>query len=91
MAGEASSRTRPLNAILEQDLEYDTVGKQVPLVTEEKVKNLEDKIKQRILEVRPFPYLHILLASRSCVSLTALMILLLCAEQLQRCRTTPAA
>lgn len=55
MAGEASSRARPLNAILEQDLEYDTVGKQVPLVTEEKVKNLEDKIKQRILEVRPFP------------------------------------
>lgn len=39
--------------MLEEDLEFDTVGKQVPLVTEEKVKNLEEKIKQRILEVRP--------------------------------------
>lgn len=52
LAGEASSRARPLNAVLEEDLEFDTVGKQVPLVTEEKVKNLEEKIKQRILEVR---------------------------------------
>jgi U3 small nucleolar RNA-associated protein MPP10 len=55
LAGEASSRARPLNAVLEEDLEFDTVGKQVPLVTEEKVKNLEEKIKQRILEVCLLP------------------------------------
>ncbi|CDZ97200.1 U3 small nucleolar ribonucleoprotein (snoRNP) subunit-Mpp10p [Phaffia rhodozyma] len=50
LAGEASSKSRPINAILEEDLDFETVGKQVPIVTEEKVKGLEDKIKQRILD-----------------------------------------
>lgn len=51
LAGEAGSKSRPINAILEEDLEFENVGKQVPVVTEEKVKGLEDKIKQRILDV----------------------------------------
>ena len=51
LAGEASSKSRPINAILEEDLEFENVGKQVPVVTEQKVKGLEDKIKQRILDV----------------------------------------
>ncbi|KAL7413419.1 U3 small nucleolar ribonucleoprotein complex, subunit Mpp10 [Mrakia frigida] len=50
LAGEAGSKSRPINAILEEDLEFENVGKQVPVVTEEKVKGLEDKIKQRILD-----------------------------------------
>lgn len=55
LAGEAGSKSRPINAILEEDLEFENVGKQVPVVTEEKVKGLEDKIKQRILDVSTRP------------------------------------
>jgi hypothetical protein len=51
LAGEAGSRSRPINAILEEDLEFESVGKQVPVVTEEKVKGLEELIKKRILDV----------------------------------------
>lgn len=51
LAGEAGSRSRPINAILEEDLEFESVGKQVPVVTEEKVKGLEEMIKKRILDV----------------------------------------
>lgn len=54
LSGEASSRSRPINAILEEDLEFENVSKQVPVVTEERVKGLEDKIKQRILNVSLF-------------------------------------
>jgi U3 small nucleolar RNA-associated protein MPP10 len=55
--GEAHSRGRPVNSLLEEDLEYENIGKVVPVVTEEKTASLEDKIKQRILDVRrPPPY-----------------------------------
>ena len=50
--GEASSRSRPQNSLLEEDLEFDRVMKAVPVITEENVQALEDKIKARILEGR---------------------------------------
>jgi U3 small nucleolar RNA-associated protein MPP10 len=50
--GEAGSRARPQNSLLEEDLEYERVAKAVPLVTEELVQALEERIKARILEGR---------------------------------------
>ena len=50
--GEATSRTRPQNSLLEQDLEFERVMKAVPVITEEIVLGLEGKIKARILEGR---------------------------------------
>ncbi|KAG8739645.1 hypothetical protein FRC11_000603 [Ceratobasidium sp. 423] len=52
MQGEATSRSRPQNALLEADLEFEHVGKIVPIVTEESVKSLEERIKARIIEGR---------------------------------------
>lgn len=49
--GEATSRSRPVNSLLEEDLEFERVMKVVPVVTEERVSSLEDTIKKRILEV----------------------------------------
>lgn len=51
MQGEATARSRPQNALLATDLEFEHVGKVVPIVSEEAVKKLEDKIKARIIEV----------------------------------------
>ncbi|THH15981.1 hypothetical protein EW146_g4585 [Bondarzewia mesenterica] len=48
--GEATSRTRPQNSLLEEDLEFERAMKAVPVVTEDVVKGLEDRIKARILE-----------------------------------------
>ncbi|EPQ60790.1 Mpp10 protein [Gloeophyllum trabeum ATCC 11539] len=50
LMGEATARSRPQNSLLEEDLEFDRVMKVVPVVTEESVQNLEDRIKARILE-----------------------------------------
>ncbi|KAF8912695.1 U3 small nucleolar ribonucleoprotein complex, subunit Mpp10 [Gymnopilus junonius] len=52
LMGEAASRQRPQNSLLEEDLEFERVMKAVPVVTEEVVKSLEEKIKGRILEGR---------------------------------------
>ena len=52
MMGEAGSRQRPQNSLLEEDLEFDRVMKAVPIVTEEAVQSLEETIKARILEGR---------------------------------------
>jgi U3 small nucleolar RNA-associated protein MPP10 len=52
LMGEAGSRARPQNSLLEEDLEYERVAKAVPLVTEEVVQALEERIKARILEGR---------------------------------------
>lgn len=51
MRGEAKSRDRPVNSLLEEDLEFDQVAKVVPVVTEESSLSLEEKIKKRILDV----------------------------------------
>lgn len=50
--GEATSRIRPHNSLLEEDLEFDRVMKAVPVITEEIVSGLEERIKARILEGR---------------------------------------
>lgn len=50
--GEATARSRPQNSLLEEDLDFERVMKAVPVVTEELVQRLEDRIKARILEGR---------------------------------------
>lgn len=52
MIGEANSRARPLNSLLEEDLEFEHRQRVVPIITEEKVKSLEEIIKARIIEGR---------------------------------------
>lgn len=52
LMGEATSRSRPQNALLEEDVEFEHVMKSVPVITEETVQGLEDLIKIRILENR---------------------------------------
>ncbi|KAI0801298.1 U3 small nucleolar ribonucleoprotein complex, subunit Mpp10 [Fomes fomentarius] len=50
LMGEASSRSRPQNSLLEEDLEFERVMKSVPVITEEVVQSLEERIKAHILE-----------------------------------------
>jgi U3 small nucleolar RNA-associated protein MPP10 len=52
LMGEATSRIRPHNSLLEEDLEFERVMKAVPIITEEVVSGLEDRIRERILEGR---------------------------------------
>ncbi|KAL7273619.1 U3 snoRNP protein [Rhizina undulata] len=49
LAGEARANDRPLNSLLEEDLEFERAGKPVPVITQEVTENLEDMIKRRIL------------------------------------------
>lgn len=51
LTGEASSRSRPQNSLLEQDLDFDRGTKSAgPVITEEVVASLEEKIKKRIMD-----------------------------------------
>lgn len=52
LKGEVSSRLRPINTLLEEDLDFETVQKAVPVITDEVVQDLEQRIKARILESR---------------------------------------
>ncbi|KAG0325686.1 hypothetical protein BGZ99_000276 [Dissophora globulifera] len=47
--GEATSRDRPVNSLLEEDLDFETVAKPIPVITAESTQTLEDIIKERIL------------------------------------------
>ena len=49
LAGEATAADRPVNSLLEEDMEFDHVGKPVPVVTEEVSESIEELIKRRIL------------------------------------------
>ena len=48
MKGEITATDRPENSLLQEHLDYDTVSKQAPVITEQVSKRLEDIIKQRI-------------------------------------------
>ena len=50
MGGEASSRMREANSLLQEDLAYDHVTCPAPDITEEVTFALEDIIKQRVLD-----------------------------------------
>ncbi|KAG6911942.1 hypothetical protein DXG01_000190 [Tephrocybe rancida] len=52
LMGEAGSRTRPQNSLLEEDLEFERAMKAVPVITEDTVLALEERIKARIAESR---------------------------------------
>jgi len=48
MKGEITAADRPENSLLQEHLDYDTVSKQAPIITEQVSKRLEDIIVQRI-------------------------------------------
>lgn len=50
MTGEASSKSRPLNSLLEESLEFDQATKVVPIITDETTSSLEDLIRSRIVD-----------------------------------------
>ena len=49
MAGEAKAVDRPMNSLLEEDLDFEHVGKPVPVITTEVSESIEDMIKRRIV------------------------------------------
>lgn len=52
LLGEANSRSRPINSLLEEDLDFEHRQRVAPVITEKKVKSLEDLIRARVLENR---------------------------------------
>lgn len=49
LSGEASAQARPLNSLIEEDLEFERTGKPVPVITAEISTDIEALIKRRIL------------------------------------------
>jgi len=49
LSGEATAVDRPVNSLLEEDLDFEHVGKPVPIITEEVSESIEALIKRRIL------------------------------------------
>ena len=49
LSGEARASDRPLNSLLEEDLDFERVGKPVPVITNEVSEDIESLIKRRIL------------------------------------------
>ena len=56
MGGEVGGKERPLNSLLEETLEFDHMTRPPPLITDEVTHNLEDIIRQRIID-EVIPYL----------------------------------
>jgi U3 small nucleolar RNA-associated protein MPP10 len=52
LMGEATSKKRPYNSLLEEDLDFEQVQRPISSITTERVTSLEELIKRRILEVR---------------------------------------
>ncbi|KAI9678128.1 MAG: U3 snoRNP protein [Caeruleum heppii] len=49
LAGEARAGDRPLNSLLEEDLDFERTGKPVPVITAAISEDIEEMIKRRIL------------------------------------------
>jgi U3 small nucleolar RNA-associated protein MPP10 len=49
LAGEARAADRPINSLLEEDLDFERTGKPVPVITAEVSESIEELIKRRIL------------------------------------------
>ncbi|GMG38657.1 Mpp10 protein [Aspergillus oryzae] len=49
LAGEAKAAERPVNSLIEEDLEVERIGKPVPVVTAEVSEDIEGLVKRRIL------------------------------------------
>ncbi len=49
LSGEARAAERPLNSLIEEDLEFERVGKPVPVITAEVSEEIEQLIKRRIV------------------------------------------
>ncbi|KAK5104115.1 U3 snoRNP protein [Lithohypha guttulata] len=49
LSGEASAQARPLNSLVEEDLDFERTGKPVPVITAEISTDIEALIKRRIL------------------------------------------
>ncbi|EAW10050.1 rRNA-processing protein MPP10 [Aspergillus clavatus NRRL 1] len=49
LAGEARGGERPINSLIEEDLDFERIGKPVPVVTTEISEGIEDLVKRRIL------------------------------------------
>ncbi|KAL7315303.1 U3 snoRNP protein, variant 2 [Mucor circinelloides] len=50
LRGEATAKARPVNSLLEEDLEFEHANKPVPVITQESTNTLEEMIKKRILD-----------------------------------------
>ncbi|KAL6715025.1 U3 snoRNP protein [Lecanora helva] len=49
LSGEARAADRPLNSLLEEDLDFERAGKPIPVITQEVSEDIEALIKRRIL------------------------------------------
>ena len=49
LSGEARAADRPMNSLIEEDLEFERLGKPVPVITAEVSEEIEQLIKRRIL------------------------------------------
>lgn len=49
LSGEARAADRPVNSLIEEDLDFERVGKPVPVITAEVSEEIESLIKRRIL------------------------------------------
>ncbi len=49
LSGEARAADRPVNSLLEEDLEFERTGKPVPVITAEVSESIEEMIKRRIV------------------------------------------
>lgn len=49
LSGEARAADRPLNSLLEEDLDFERTGKPVPVITAKVSESIEELIKRRIL------------------------------------------